>query len=316
MSHSPDSLPGHFEDSKHAPIRNPMMMLERRKGAIIDSGGGPATLSGTPFFKMSGSGNDFVFLDNRSGQFDALMTPGIIDALCHRRTGIGADGVVLIDHDASNSFGMRYYNRDGTLAEMCGNAALCSARIATHLGIVPPGDFTFQTPSGPVTGRIVDDTPEIDMTPVTELAAVAPIAPVDGEQRIGYARVGVPHLVVQCRDVEDVDVDARGRSLRRHAALRDGANVNFVSRRSGGEWSMRTFERGVEAETLACGTGAVATVALLNAWGDAATGLALETRSGKSLYADVGRGPRPPILRGEGRIVFAGTISSLPVSMP
>ncbi|MBL8959997.1 MAG: diaminopimelate epimerase [Gemmatimonadetes bacterium] len=260
---------------------------------------------------MTGSGNDFVFFDNRDHRHDDLATPGHIAALCDRRRGIGADGIVLLDADPEFDFGMRYYNRDGSLAEMCGNAALCSARLATTLGMVAPGPFRFRTPSGPVTARLTEGTPEIDMTPVTDLQADAALAREPGEQRIGFARVGVPHLVVLVDDLEAVDVERRGRALRHDPSLPQGANVNFVARRADG-WAMRTYERGVEAETLACGTGTVATVALLNAWTLAHSGLALHTRCGVDLFADMARGGRAPVLRGEGRIVATGTIVDLP----
>ena len=277
----------------------------------FESGGGPAPLAGRAFFKMTGSGNDFVFFDNRARQHEDLVSAARIGALCDRRRGIGADGIVLIDTDDEFDFGMRYYNRDGSLAEMCGNAALCSARLATHLGVVGPSDFTFRTPSGPVTGRLVGGTPEIDMTAVTESRPEANIALAPGERRVGYARVGVPHLVVLVDDLESVDVELRGRLLRHDHTLPDGANVNFVGR-TADRWAMRTYERGVEAETLACGTGTVATVALLNTWGLARSGLDMQTRCGIDLYADISREGRAPVLRGEGRIVAHGTIVDLP----
>jgi diaminopimelate epimerase len=281
-----------------------------RDDATFQPGGGPSPLAGRAFFKMTGSGNDFVFFDNRDRRHDDLTSPDRIARLCDRRRGLGADGIVLLDADAEYDFGMRYYNRDGTLAEMCGNAALCSARLATTLGIVSRDPFTFRTPSGPVTARIADGTPEIDMTPVTECRgdAALPLGP--GERRIGFARVGVPHLVVLVDDLEAVDVEHRGRQLRHDPSLPQGANVNFVSRTPGG-WAMRTYERGVEAETLACGTGTVATVALLNTWKLADSGLSMLTRCGVDLFADMARATRAPRLRGEGRIVASGTIVDL-----
>ena len=275
------------------------------------SGGAPQgpsapALAGRPFWKMTGSGNDFVFFDNRTGAHDALADPRVIGALCDRRGGIGADGIVLIDRHPRFAFGMRYYNRDGSLAEMCGNAALCSASLARELDIAGPGDFTFDTPSGPVTARIAGDTPEIDMVPVTELAPTIDTPRLPGERRIGYCRVGVPHLVVEVDDLGAIDVVTRGRALRHLAQLRDGANVNFVARdAASGRWQMRTYERGVEDETLACGTGTVATVALLNAWGAIDGGIPLLTGSGCDLYARAGA---RPALRGEGRIVCSGTL--------
>ena len=130
---------------------------------------------------------------------------------------------------------------------------------------------------------------------------------------MGYARVGVPHLVVEVDDPGLVDVLSRGRELRRLPTLRDGANVNFVAGMSDGRWAIRTYERGVEEETLACGTGAVASAALLSAWRAAPGSVTLVTRSGRQLGVRIpepGSG-RPPALRGEGRIVFSGSLGSL-----
>lgn len=262
---------------------------------------------------MSGSGNDFVFFDAMREPAGALASVEMIGRLCERRTGIGADGVVFLEPHPVHAFSMRYFNRDGSLAEMCGNAALCSTRLATELGVVRGGDFAFETVSGPVTGRFVDGRPEIDMVPVTELQErfAAPLIP--GEERMGYARVGVPHLVVLVPDVEQVDVYHRGKELRNLSQLRDGANANFVSRGPSGHWSIRTYERGVEEETLACGTGSIAVAALLTAWGLVDGNVALTTRSGCELGAAVSQrgGKLPPVLRGEGRIVFEGTLGEL-----
>jgi diaminopimelate epimerase len=268
---------------------------------------------GRQFWKMSGSGNDFVFFDAMREAGGDLATPPVIGRLCERRTGIGADGVVFLEPHPRLSFMMRYFNRDGSLAEMCGNAALCSTRLARDLRIVEEGDFAFETVSGPVTGRWADGAPEIDMVQVTELASAFDTIRVDGEERIGYARVGVPHLVVLVDDVEGVDVEHRGRELRRLEVLRDGANANFVSPGRLGGWAIRTYERGVEEETLACGTGAVASAALLDAWGLARGTVPLTTRSGSVLTAGVSRGDvsRPPVLRGEGRIVFTGNLGEI-----
>jgi diaminopimelate epimerase len=267
-------------------------------------------IAGRPFWKMTGSGNDFVFLDNRTGGHEDLVSASIIGALCDRRRGVGADGMVLIDAHPEHAFGMRYYNRDGSLAEMCGNAALCSASLARELGIAGTRDFTFETPSGPVTARFVGGEPEIDMVPVTELATAFDTPLAVGERRIGYARVGVPHLVVLVDEADAVDVFARGRALRYLPQLANGANANFVSRSAEGAWRMRTYERGVEEETLACGTGTVATVALLNAWGAAPGGVTLRTSSGRDVFASAAS-DQAPVLRGEGRIVYTGLLRDL-----
>jgi diaminopimelate epimerase len=263
---------------------------------------------------MSGSGNDFVFFDARSEPPGALELPPAIAAVCERRTGVGGDGVVFLENAAGHAFGIRYFNRDGSLAELCGNASLCSVTLARELGIVSGAEtFSFLTSSGPLRGRFSKGLPEIDASPVAEEQAQFPTATVPGERRMGYARVGVPHLVVLVDDLEAVDVNRRGRELRNLSQLRAGANANFVGRLSDG-WAMRTYERGVEEETLACGTGAAAICALLTTWGLVSDEVALRTRSGSILTVTLRReadGVTVPSLRGEGRIVFVGELRDL-----
>ena len=290
---------------------------------------GPAPSDGTPtvetlfreaagraFYKLCGSGNDFVFLDGFHAPIGALGSAEAIRALCARATGIGADGVVLLEPPGAEgdgaAFRMRYHNSDGSRATLCGNAALCATRLAVELGIADPRGFAFDTDAGRIAARMRGDLPEIDLQPVTGLVADAGIAPTAGEARIGFATAGVPHLVVRVDDVAVVDLPRRGRELRHDPSLADGANVNFVSPVAGG-WRMRTYERGVEGETLACGTGAVACAAILDAWG-AASGdeTTIVTSSGRPLHvrrsADEGRGPA---LAGEGRLVFRGVVAEL-----
>lgn len=261
------------------------------------------------FWKMSGSGNDFVFFDARRDAPGVLERADVVAAVCSRRTGVGADGVVFIEPDAAQPFGIRYLNRDGSLAELCGNASLCTVTLAIELEIASGSrDFLFQSTSGVIRGRHVAGLPEVDIAPITETTPSIGIPLTTGERRIGFARVGVPHLVVEVDDVEHVDVEGRGSQLRYWPTLPDGANANFVSRSAHG-WHVRTFERGVEQETLACGTGAVATAALLGAWRLSDRTADLVTRSGNHLIATVPAVEgQSPTLRGEGRIVFTGSL--------
>lgn len=263
------------------------------------------------FLKMSGSGNDFVVFDARAGLAAGLDAPETIVRLCARGSGVGADGVVFIEPAADALFRMRYHNADGSRAELCGNAALCSTRLAVELGMANAGhEFQFQTDSGPMRARLDGGVPEIFFAPVSEVQPAAPgIDPVGGEQRVGYAVAGVPHLVIACTSAERADVAGRGSVLRRHPSLPRGANVNFVSP-AGGAWRYRTYERGVEAETLACGTGAVATAVLLAEWGEAGEKVELRTSSGEILtvrlrHEDSGWYPS---LSGPARIVYEGTL--------
>ncbi len=311
-----------------------------------------AALSGVPFTKMTGSGNDFVVFDGRHVSSELLTRPEVIQAICSRTNGIGADGLVILDPSAESSapdhalretrpgeprstevsglpIRLRYFNRDGTLGELCGNATLCSTNFAILAGLSGPRRVVLDTDAGRVTARLIDGLPEIDIAPVDHVLEELPaIALAPQEQRVGFALVGVPHVVILTSDIANVDVFARGRSIRQDATLRPaGANVNWVAPLPDGRWAYRTYERGVEDETLACGTGAIAAAILLTSWGLSSGPVALMTRSGRDVQVTFrsdsggllgapskGRVAATtwwPSLRGEGRVVFRGRIEAL-----
>jgi diaminopimelate epimerase len=268
---------------------------------------------GRAFYKMTGSGNDFVFFDATSAPVAELETVPKIQALCAPGTGVGADGVVFLDRAQGADFQIRYYNRDGSRGELCGNASLCTARLAVELGLAEAEGMAFLTDAGLIGARIRAGLPEIDLQRVTGLRAELPMRRLDGEHRMGFVKVGVPHVVILHDDAAAADVDRRGRELRWDPAFAEGANVNFVSPRGGG-FAMRTFERGVEAETLACGTGAVATAVLLANWGAVAgPEVEIQTSSGRPVYVHLPAdgSSAGPSLRGEGRIVFRGRLGEV-----
>jgi len=269
---------------------------------------------GQHLYKMTGSGNDFVVFDASEGAVAHLENPETIKSLSARGTGIGADGVVFVETAGEGDIRMRYYNSDGSEASLCGNASLCTTRLAVELGLAQAGGFILHTAAGSLRARIRDSLPEVDLDPVRAVRANAnDLGKQPGEQRLGYALVGVPHVVVEVADVESADVTGRGPELRHHRSLEDGANVNFVARRHDGTFAYRTFERGVEAETLACGTGAVATAIMLAGWGESGRETVLWTRSSLPLTVSLKRDGDTwlPSLRGEGRIVFEGEIRDL-----
>jgi len=269
---------------------------------------------GQPFYKMTGSGNDFVVFDSTNGQASRLENAETIQSLSARGTGVGADGVVFIEAVNAGEVRMRYYNADGSEAALCGNASLCSTRLAVELGMVPGTGFLLHTAAGSLKARLRDGLPEVDLEPVTEVRADASdLGRKTGEARLGYAVAGVPHVVVEVPDLERVDLNGRGAELRHHPALRDGANVNFVSKGRDGGFRYRTFERGVEGETLACGTGAVATAIMLSDWGESGKETTLWTRSSLPLTVTLRRENDSwfPSLRGEGRIVFEGRLRDI-----
>jgi len=269
--------------------------------------------AGQRFYKMSGSGNDFVFFDSRESEVTTLENPAVIRAISARGTGVGADGVVFLAPGTPESFSIRYYNSDGSLGELCGNATLCALRLATELGIADGSGVLIDTDSGMVAARMAGGLPQIDLAPVTEVSTeVGAIPRLDREQRLGFVRAGVPHIVIVDSDCATADVLGRGSRIRLDPSLRDGANVNFLTRSPDG-WLIRTYERGVEGETLACGTGAVASAILLTEWGLASSPVVLKTRSGRSLEVTVNRSEEAchPSLKGPADLLFIGEMRDL-----
>jgi diaminopimelate epimerase len=265
---------------------------------------------------MTGSGNDFVMVDSRTSAPED-WDPRDIQAVCARGTGLGADGLVFVGPgSSSDAIRMVYFNNDGSRAVLCGNAALCTTRLAAHLGLVKGGAMHVETDAGTYEGRSAgeDGRAELHLAPVAAPSVVPPLDLQVGEERAALSIVGVPHLVVLVEDVDQVDVAHRGRALRLDPALgAAGANVNFVSPgEARSEWRMRTYERGVEAETLACGTGAVAAGCTLEQWGEAGLPMTLWTRSGRRLGVKAHRGPSGGYdgvwLVGEAQMVFRGVL--------
>jgi diaminopimelate epimerase len=269
--------------------------------------------TGRGFYKMSGSGNDFVVVDAMREPAGALAEPSMVQALCARATGIGADGMVFLEPSSEADYRITYLNSDGSRADLCGNASLCSARLAVELGIVSSTEFRIETDAGILAARFQSDAAEVDLQPVTDVRPRLPFRLESAERWIGFAHVGVPHLTVRVDDVSRVDVVGRGRTLRFEPSLAQGANVNFVSPDSGGSWLIRTYERGVEGETLACGTGAVASAILLRERDEAQGSVALRTRTGRVLTVRLARlrGAWQPSLSGETRLVFRGNVGEI-----
>ena len=266
---------------------------------------------------MTGSGNDFVMVDGRISAPEDWSAADI-SAACARGTGVGADGVVFVLPGAdTGAVRMIYFNSDGSRAAMCGNAALCSTRLAVRLGLSGADGMRLETDSGTYDSRpsSTADMAELHLAPVAPPWEVPQIKLVAGERRLGLGMVGVPHLVLVVDDVDQVDLLERGRELRSHPGVGpDGANVNFLSPAlAGGGWRMRTYERGVEAETLACGTGSVAAACALDLWELSRLPTVIHTRSGRNLEVRATRRPGGDYgdvwLIGEARMVFRGVLS-------
>jgi diaminopimelate epimerase len=263
-----------------------------------------------PFLKMHGAANDFVVIDHRRPFLAGDLAP-LVRRLCDRRRGVGADGVLLVESDPRRDFAMRYWNSDGLPAEFCGNGARCLARFALDLGLGAAGSVRFSTDAGEMEGRRAADGRGIDLLfgrvespePARELAAA-------GRSFHGrLVRPGVPHFVVPVERVEWVPVREWGAALRHHPAFEPaGANVDFVARLGPGRVAMRTYERGVEDETMACGSGAMAAALCAVAEGERAP-VAVMTAGGDELRVGLeaeGGGQRVT-LSGPAEVAFAGT---------
>lgn len=270
-------------------------------------------MRGTVVYKMTGSGNDFVVLDGRSTRAD-LWPATRIAAVCDRRNGVGADGLVILTPGGPGRVQMAYWNSDGSRAAMCGNAALCSARLAVYLEMADPGDLCLLTDAGVVRARANggEEVAEINLPDFPMPQEVEGLATAQGERWLALATVGVPHLIVRVDDIEAIDLEGRGRQLRfdRRAGAA-GANVNFVAPGAQPEepWLIRTYERGVEGETLACGTGTVAAGLALAARQEAGLPLRFRSRGGPELLvrATAGADVASDVwLGGQGRLVFRG----------
>ncbi len=262
------------------------------------------------FTKMNGAGNDFVLLDNRAN--DLCLTSSQIVRLCDRHRGVGSDGVLLLEAAANGAdFRMRYYNADGGEAEMCGNGARCFARFADRVA-GPLQQLTFETPAGVIGARLIGEQVTLQMSQPNDLRLGLEVA-VGGEKfNAGYVDSGVPHVVVPVARIEDVDVRSLGAALRYHSMFAPrGANANFSEERGSHTIAIRTYERGVEDETLACGTGVVASAILFAANANLAGPIEVLVRGGDSLQVDfVRRGDAftNVTLSGPADFVFDGMI--------
>lgn len=206
------------------------------------------------FSKYQGAGNDFILVDDRSLSFSYLQ-PKQIETLCHRHFGIGADGLILVQPSKKADVRMRIYNSDGSEAESCGNGLRCFLQFLLDLGEDPHRSYRIEIANRWVEAKKVGDQISVQMGRASDLCLHQRIA----DWQIHSVDTGVPHAVVFVSDVQQVDLLAVGSFLRNHPHFQPrGTNVDFVSPLADGSYAVRTFERGVEGETLACGTGAVA----------------------------------------------------------
>ncbi len=264
------------------------------------------------FWKLEGAGNDFLGLDGRAGGFK-LKRQQIAD-LCDRRRGVGADGVLVVEKPKVRGadFRMRYYNSDGGEAEMCGNGARCFALLARAVSGRKGNELRVQTQAGLLTLRTSGQEVQVSMTEPTKLRLGRKLVVAGRKLAVDFLNTGVPHAVLFVRSVRSIDVAKQGRAIRYHSAFApSGTNVNFVEIGRGNRIHVRTYERGVEGETLACGTGVVASSILSNLRRGLRSPIMVTTRGGDHLrvgFSMVNGQARKVTLQGLARIVYTGVI--------
>jgi len=263
------------------------------------------------FHKMNGSGNDFIIIDNRRGVLP-LDDPREFAALvCRRKVSAGADGLILVERASGADFKWQFFNSDGSVAEMCGNGARCVARFSYLQEICGP-EMTFETLAGLIHAQVTGSRVKVTLPKPAALKLDYEIDLEQGPLVVSSVNTGVPHVVVAVPDPESADVAALGHEIRFHPLFSPaGTNVNFVSLREGA-LEIRTYERGVEDETLSCGTGTVAAAVVGVCRGDISSPVAVVTRSGETLTVHVehnGSEIGEVCLEGDTRVVYEGVLT-------
>ena len=266
-----------------------------------------------PFVKMSGTGNDFIIIDNRHAVIAREALPEFAAKVCRRKFSAGADGLILIENSDQADFKWQFLNADGSVAEMCGNGARCAARFAYMHGIAS-ARMRFETLAGIIEAQVADTQVSVKMTDPVDLQMHREIIVDDSPLLLHSVDTGVPHAVVFVNDIDTMDVCALGSRLRHHEAFFPaGTNVNFVQELDG-VFKVRTYERGVEDETLACGTGATASALVAAFLGHTTSPVEIITSGGDRLVIVFelkdGDSAENVFLKGPAYVVYKGELSA------
>jgi len=264
-----------------------------------------------PFSKMNGSGNDFILIDNRQGIVNADRLGDFVPRVCARKVSVGADGVILIEPSQRVDFRWRFFNADGSEAEMCGNGGRCAARFAAMQGIASPR-LSFETLAGIIAAEVSGTRVKLQMVQPKDLALDLEVKIEDRNHRLHMINTGVPHAVEFVEEVSGIAVKEWGRMIRFHPRFQPaGTNADFVQVMDRGHLKVRTYERGVEDETLACGTGAVASALIAAAKGLADSPVEIETTGGEVLnifFQSRGDSFEKVFLEGDTRVAYEGSL--------
>ncbi len=260
---------------------------------------------------MQGSGNDFILIDNRRGMLKGKNLKQLALTVCDRHYSVGADGLIVIVPSKKADFKWRFFNADGSEAEMCGNGSRCAARFA-HIKKIAKQKLSFETLAGLIHAEVKKNSVKVQLTGASDLRTNIDV-PLDGGIRTGhFINTGVPHLVYLSERLDDEDVENVGRKTRYHDMFRPaGANANFVQVLGPRKLGIRTYERGVEGETLACGTGAVAGALIAQSLGLVSSPVEVLTKSGEKLIVSFkrqGQGFHDLHLEGAAEVICEGML--------
>lgn len=264
------------------------------------------------FTKMQAEGNDFIIIDNRKKVLSKRGIRDFVIKVCRRRFSVGGDGLIFIEPSKKADFKWHYYNPDGGEVEMCGNGSRCAARFA-YLNKIAPQKLSFETLAGVIRAEVKGSRVKVELTKPKGLRLGLRIPINNIECEGNFLNTGVPHVVYFFKDVDRVDVIRIGRETRYHPLFApSGTNANFVKIIDPHRLSIRTYERGVEDETLACGTGSVAAALISSALGRVKSPISVKTKGGKTLkvyFKLDGRNFSNVFLEGEARVVYQGELS-------
>ena len=263
------------------------------------------------FYKMSGSGNDFILIDNRDGSLAVGDVVAFVKSVCERKVSVGADGLIIIERSEKVDFRWRFFNADGSEVEMCGNGGRCAARFAFLTGIAGER-VSFETVAGIIDAEVRGDMGKLRLTDPHSLVMDDEIRIENMTLFVHSINTGVPHVVHFVRDPDDFDVFNTGRAIRRHEHYRPaGTNANFATVLDMHTLRVRTYERGVEDETLACGTGSVAAALIAARKGVVESPVDVRVQGGETLrihFTPTENGFEKVYLEGTAKVVYQGKL--------
>lgn len=260
---------------------------------------------------MSGSGNDFILIDNRDGILKDFNLNHFARKICRRKLSVGADGLILIEISDKADFRWQFFNSDGSEAEMCGNGGRCVARLAYLLGIAPE-TMKFETRAGIINAKVNGNNVKVELPPPVSINPDIKLTLESETFNLHSITTGVPHVVIFCDSLENLDISNIGRKIRYHPLFQPaGTNVNWVKIRDLNLLEIRTYERGVEEETLACGTGAVASALIASVKDMVSSPVRVKTKGGEILtvsFIKKGTIFENISLTGEVKIIYKGEL--------